>query len=418
MARLVTKSRIGRLGLCAVAAASMLGGLAVSTPALGQGRMAMTIGGAMGAKEQLDASSIEEYAAILKFDEQQKTAAMALFQAYEADFNAASKTRDDDMKKVRDEFADSQDPGIWQREMPKLFEKYGKRTAELDTQLMNDLRSLMTEQQQAVWPQVERAHRRRQSLPNGMLSGESMDLVRLVNGLKLEQVPEPVQQSLERYASELDSALESRDKVRRDLGEKLNSSMRPGGGMMNFDIEGMQKTMGEMRRVGIPVRDINDRFASVLQGALPEDKRDAFEDSVRKAKFPQIYGEPHLVKAAAAAEKFDDITPEQKSTITAIREAYLREVESANQAWAAEQAKAEADGGGDEMMQNWGRMMQSGDGPEQTPLAKARAARRKLDRETLEKLKAALTEEQIERLPERDDAFGGMRFGMPRRGNR
>ena len=79
----------------------------------------------------------------------------------------------------------------------------------------------------------------------------------------------------------------------------------------------------------------------------------------------------------------------------------------------------EKDGGGDLMTSGWMRMMggdDSGDSPQQV----ARRARRELDRTTLDKLKALLTEEQQDKLPERDqqaNPWGGFGGGGGRRGN-
>lgn len=381
-------------------------------PAAGQMRMGMMNAMGNSGVDKVNTRSINEYAALLNFADAQKAAALALHEAYSHEFDKAREARDDGFKKVREDFADSQDPGVWQRDLPKVVEAYNERTKQLDAQLLADMRELLDETQAAKWPQVERAHRRNQSTPSGTLSGESVDLIRIVNDLKVNQPwPDALQQATDRYATELDAALQERERVRTEAAKDMPQpgQRREGAGPFGFDMEAIQRAMTNLRKAGVPVREINDRFASVIQNSLPEDKQADFASSYRKAKFPQVFSDPYLFKAIEAAEKFPDITPEQKATMAEIRAAYVRDIEPANQTWAAEIGKAEADGGGDEMMANVQRMMSGGEA-EQSDLAKARAARRKLDKDALEKLRAALTESQRDELPERDDPFGGNNF--------
>ena len=396
-----------RILIGAVALASVV---AIAPPATAQMRFGMG-GPGMGGVEKLDRDAIDEYAELASFDDAQKTAAGALFEAYVAEFDKARAARDDGLKKVREEFADTQDPSVWQRELPKVIEEYTKQTKNLDSQLLKDMRDLLSDKQAAKWTSVERAHRRRQSVPRGMLSGESVDLVRIVSDLKIAKpYPDVLQQALDRYSSELDGVLSKRDSEREELSKDLPGAggRRPAGNPFNFDVEAIQKAMTGLRKAGLPVRDLNDRFATVVENALPADRQPEFAQKVRKSKYPQVYSDPYLVKAIGAAQKFADVTADQKKTFEDIKSAYLRDIEPANQAWAAEISKAEADGGGDEMMANMARMMSGGgEDADQSPLAKARAARRKIDKDALEKLKAVLTESQREQLPERDDPFGG-----------
>lgn len=408
MALVVTSVAVG-VGLCGQ-----------TQSACAQMRMGGMGGMGGGGVEQVDQSALDEYGAIVGLDDTQKLATKALLEGYASGFEQARKARDEGFKKIREEFADTQDAMIWQRELPKIMEDYGNKTKELDAQLLGDIKSLLTDTQATKWIQVERAHRRRQSVPRGMLSGESVDLVRVVNELKMPAVPDTVSQALERYAGEIDGALAARDRKQDEMAKDFQPggkrSPAAGQGIMNMDFEGIQKALAEVRKAGIPIRDINDRFASVIEGALQGDKQTEFADKYRKAKFPQVYGTAYPIRALDAADKFSDLTPEQKSTLASIRESYQRDITSANTKWASEIAKAEADGGGDDMMGGWMRMMQGGgDNEPESELVKARKARRQMDRDATDKIKAALNEAQKDRLPERDDPMGGgMRMRMGR----
>jgi hypothetical protein len=184
--------------------------------------------------------------------------------------------------------------------------------------------------------------------------------------------------------------------------------MRGGeGGGFNFDMEQIRKSMTEMRKAGLSVCEINQRFARSVEATLPEDRRAEFAQQVRIESFPRVYRETHAAKCLKAAAAFNDLSAEQKSTIAEMLETYEREVKSINTRWADAVLASEADGGGDPMSMFMG-------GGESPAIADARKAKRELDKTTRDKLNALLTEEQLERLPEREDDAPGM--GMFRMG--
>ncbi len=380
-------------------------------------QMRMMMGGArgMGGGGPINSADIAQYAKILALDETQTTTVSDLHAAYQADYEKAQKAMNDGFERLRAEFEDTRDPSIFQKESPAIIEKFQTRTQDLEKTFLTDMKSLLTPEQSTRWASVERANRRNRSLPGGMLSGESMDLVKVLSAMDVQTPPEGVTQALERYETELDAAIQERDTQRTDLGKQMQDLGRGGGGFMNMDIDKMQKLFGEMRKSGIKVRDINDRFATVIQNALPEDQRARFGERVRSEKFPNIFRESHAVRCLKAAAEFNDLSSETKQQIADMLTRYEREAQPLNDRWARLTAEAEKDGGGDDMMQGWMRMARGGgdDDGDKSELAETRRNRRKLDTDTLEKLKALLNEDQIDRLPRRESAFQG--FGGGRR---
>jgi hypothetical protein len=169
------------------------------------------------------------------------------------------------------------------------------------------------------------------------------------------------------------------------------------------DFQEMQKNFTELRKTGLKVRDLNDRYASLIQGGLSDAAATDFADKVKRAKFPQIYREPYAVKAMTAAKDFKDLDADKKESVEQLLASYQRDAQALNDKWARLQWDAEKDGGGDDQMAPWMRMMNGDQGGDTSELGQTRKARRKLDTDTMDKLKALLTEEQIERLPERDN---------------
>ena len=397
---------IGRAVCVAVVVVCAVGAIAPSARAQGfrMGQMALQT------PEKITEENLKTYQGILGLDEAQKQASQALFEAYTADREKADKQQREDFRKIREEFDDTRDSSVWTNKMPEVMAKYAKQTAELDKSFMSDLRSLLRPDQAASWTTLERTHRRVQAVPSGMLAGEAMDLVAIVNSLNIATPPAELTDTLDRYSSELDGAIQERAKVREGLGKQLGDAGRGTAGVPDF--QALQKVGAEMRKAGLKVRDINDRYTRMVQSVVPTEKQADFEAKVKKARFPNVYSDSATLKSLDAALKFNDLDERQASGINAVRESYLHDVEGANDRLASAISKAEVDGGGDDAF-NFPRWMSGNNTPPpDTNLTNARKARREIDRAALDKLKALLNEAQIDRLPEPDDRGpGGPRGG-------
>ncbi len=408
--------------LALIAGIALATGVAATlTPAANaQMRMGMNMGRGGFGEGKVSAADIEQFGQILGLDKTQADALKDLHHAYDTEYDQSSKVLQDKMEKIRQDFQDNQDPSVWQKDMPDAMEKFQTKTGELEKSFMSDLKALLTSDQATKWPILERTNRRNKSLPSGMLAGESVDLVKMVGELKLAKAPDAVGQSLDRYESEIDSAIVERDAKRKDLAEQMGWGTKKkdtkdaGGDAANmFDFKKIGEAMTEMRKSGIKVRDINDRYSSLVASGLPEDKREDFSTRYKKAKFPQIYREPYALKALNGAAAFKDLDADQKTGIAELTAKYKRDADAANEKYARATADAEKDGGGDDMMGGWMKMMGGDQGGDESDLAVAKKAKRKLDSDTIDKLKAILKPEQVERLPERDNnnlfQFGGGR---------
>ncbi len=88
----------------------------------------------------------------------------------------------------------------WRTEKTQMLEKF-----------MSDLKSQLGPQQLERWPSFERALRRERLLPDGDLSGESVDLFAVLTRMQLTPAEqEAVKQPLAAYELMLDEALVTR----------------------------------------------------------------------------------------------------------------------------------------------------------------------------------------------------------------
>jgi len=391
-----------RVAIVLACAVGVTVGVGAEQAAAQRGGMAMGMRGGPGGgfAAPISKADLKKFGATLALDADQLSTAEVLLEAMQAEHDVIAKQARKEMDRIRMEFEDSRDPSIWRDEFPKAMEAYQKGSQSLEKQFFEDVKMLLTPAQTERWPKVERLHRRIKSLPAGMLSGESVDLIATVEQLKLETPPAELTATLDRYEADMDRALIDRDKLR----EERTAGMMRGG--FNFDMEQLRKDMAELRKAGLTVCEVNQRYARTVEATLPEERRAEFAQQVRVESFPRVYRETHTGKCVKAAAGFTDLSGEQKATIAELLATYEREVKSLNSKWADAVQASEADGGGDPMAMFMG-------GGEDGAVADARKAKRELDRVTREKLMAVLNEEQKERLPEREDeSQGGMMFRM------
>ena len=414
-------TRLGTTVLALIAGVTLGAGVAgtLAPHANAQLRMGMNMGLGGPGEGKITPADLEQFGQILGLDKTQADALKDLHHAYDTEYDQSSKALQDKTEKIRQDFQDNQDPSVWQKDMPEAFEKHQTKIEAIEKSFMSDLKALLHADQTNKWPILERTNRRNKSLPGGMLAGESVDLIKMVGELKLPKASDAVSQSLDRYDSELDQAIVERDVKRKDLreqmgfGSKKKDGKESGGGMAEmFNFQKIGEVMAEMRKSGIKVRDINDRYSTIVASGLPDDKRDDFFARYKKAKFPQVYRDSYTMKALTGAAAFKDLDSEQRTGITELAARYKREADAANEKYAKATADAEKEGGGDDMMGGIMKMMGGDQGGDDSELSQAKKAKRKLDSETVDKLKAMLKPEQVERLPERDNnsfQFGGGR---------
>ncbi len=183
-----------------------------------------------------------------------------------------------------------------------------------------ELQSLLTDDQLGRWPDLERRMRRERLLPRGLLSGESVDLVRVVDALRLDPVPAPVTGLLEAYAIELDHAL----RVRAALPEATDATGRtdPDHAPDHAPEYDPHDDPAREVRARTKVRDINLSYADRVAGALPGDDSAAFRVLFDRKAFPRVYRDTvaqRRLRAAASGSPRAESDPR----IAAIEAVYL-----------------------------------------------------------------------------------------------
>lgn len=409
------KRIINRLGVAAAFGLVLAAGLALTVSTATAQPMIISGGPGgggfgRGAEPPVSTGELDRYGNLLGLTDEQREAAKSLLEAMQAEHQEMSAKNREEMQALRDEFQESQDPAIFRDKMPEIMGRMRAGREKLEKGFFDDMKTMLTDEQSAKWGSLERMRRRDQQLPRGRLAGEALDLVRVVDDLKLPKESEPsLKPLMEQYEADLDRALGERTKIQ----EEKMPSVFGAGGMMRLEQGAqdgeLQKVMAEMREASKKIRDVNQRYARQIAAALPTEAQPKFDKAVQKASFPSVYRETYAQKALRAASKYNDLTPEQKKAVDTLMEEYERESESINSKWASTIREMDEKGGGAEfMLPGMGgaatfRMRTGEDdgGEQKDPQADHRAARKKLDDRMVDSLKSTLNDDQKSRLPEK-----------------
>lgn len=396
--------RAGMVGVVVGCCAALLGFGGVWGVGAARGQvLSMTtrtgIGGETGPPVTRD--HLKQYARVLGLSADQLAAAELLVDAAIQQHTLAKVEMTEKLGDLRAEAAESGDWHILMDEMPPVREKYAAAREKIEKDFFDDLKLLLTPDQETKWDAVERTHRRLTTIGQGALAGECVDLVALCGALDPPaDVQEKLAPILDRYELELDRALVDRNALQDEQG----AMMMPSGtnGARRLDMDAISKLTAKIREASEKVRDVNQSYARQIGGILTGDLAAQFETLWRKGSYPKVYAKTYTSKVLTAATGFEDLTDDQRARLKQLAARYERELDAANKKWVKAIEESEGEGGGGVMMGAGGQMMMVEMGDEQGgPVDDARKARLDLNRNYLAQVRGLLSPEQRERLPER-----------------
>lgn len=267
---------------------------------------------------------------------------------------------------------------------------------------LDDLRSLLTGEQESKWPIVERELRRMKRIGAGRLSGESVDVIRLVEEVAPESLATPaVSELAERYAQDLDRLLVAREQA-------VDANQDAFGKALSNDARTAERMWNDAQNVRKAILDVNARYAREIGAQLPAERaavlsRKFFEASHAKLCKP-TRGEEYI----RAAAKLASLSSQQSTATAEIVDRYDRarysilkrqaEIEDELQLTALPAFLAKALGRtgpeADDSFDGRSKL------PADHPLMQLRRERYELDRATRRQVEALLTAEQRDSVPE------------------
>lgn len=389
----------GRAGVASVwlLICVVLGLGTLAAPAMAQfGGMGM---GGDAMQFAISRESVGTYSDILGFDDLQRETAEMLHRDYIDKFKKASDTIEDAVQTLQEEAAKTGDWPAMMKPMGKIMLGFIDRLEALEETFFADLKMLAIEPgQEEAFVRVERARRREEVEMAGQMSvvsGGTIDLHEIAREVEVSG-NEAAREALLAYEAEIDTVygrlIDRSTEFMRGQLERMRD-MDEDDESMGFDADAMtkmQEAMTEMRELSTQGKSVNARYARQIMQVLPAENQAKWDREVKRRTWPTVYRQSKAERQIEVAGKFDDLTPTQAESLTTIRENYEREVAPINDRWAKAIDSQQADG-----EQGWW-----GFGGDTTEADEAEQARKDIDERFIERVRATLTPEQIERLPE------------------
>jgi hypothetical protein len=402
----------------AVAAAAVLApalvGLTLPVPAAAQTSNTIRVspaagGGPFGATQPAVSSThVARYGDLLGLSDDQRIAVKDMHQSYLNEHATATALM---QQKIDDARAEADESGQFEgfiKVVESARKEFSSAVAAARTRFFDDLRLVLSPEQDALWPAVERTSRRVESIGSGALSAESIDLIQLVDDLGApDDVRATVTPVLEAYEGALDTALVERAAEREKLRDKIAAN-GPGPGALLADPDAHKS----IREASLKVREVNVSYARQIANILPTEWRAKFDTEFQRRSFPQVYAHTYTQRVLDTAKEFEDLTPDQRAQIEALRERLDRELDAANARW-AEAVRADEEDPSTEVLiaEQFGTPMEIRLGSEPQALRDAKEARSQVVSSYLDQVRSLLSPEQQARLPRREPAQRGVGAG-------
>ncbi len=275
------------------------------------------------------------YTTRLRLSTDQQMAMDALFDAYQAECRAAYarlmetvNAYEEKVKAAKESERDEVRRVLMHKHLvPLVYEAFEERDS-LEHTFLDDLQSMLLPEQAEQWSAVERARRRTRELANGQRAGEAVDLVEIVEQLALaDGVLAAVRPELDRYEAELDRVL-----VDRQRFEETNFAKRIELGTRSSPSPDKIAELDEQQQeISRRVLEVNEKFIRTIEPLLPTEKKNAFDELVKKKTFPRIYAEPswamHQIDVALG---LDDLSATQRVAVEGLKESVQRELGAIN----------------------------------------------------------------------------------------
>ncbi len=197
--------------------------------------------------------------------------------------------------------------------------KWNIRSEQIKKTFLEDLKSLLTRDEEARWPIVERELRRVRLASTGILSGENVDLVRLTEDVLGESgQTQQVQDLLNRYSEELDRVIVARKAALEAHKDEYSKAIKS-------DPDKARSCWTAVTDARLAVQAVNDRYARLLAGESGDQKL-AYERAYFEKCYPALCRPSRVDEYLKDAQALPSLTADQISRLRTIKAAYEQRV--------------------------------------------------------------------------------------------
>lgn len=356
---------------------------------------------------------------VFELSDDQRIIIQVLIDDYSESFRAGAAVVREEMETIFQQLRDGGNRENWREMIEKAqapLEAWRKKADNLNNQFLADFKATLTEPQVERWPTFERRMRREKGMPQGALSGERVDLFKVVDSMDLKEYRDQIDPVLETYAVQLDEALRQRESDMQRAEQDIRQAMQ------NMDFDKGLAAIDRQSKLRMRIRDTNEMFAQQIRGVLPQALGDEFYHNVLEAGYPQVYNDTWGQRLFEAALNLPDIDETLRGSIDAFRTAHEQRLAAINDRLTKAIRENEP-----KQLQRQIRMMQARMNnerpqPVEDPVRDLMRERSDMEQLAATQLRSLLTDAQWEKLPRREERMrdgggpggqfrGGQQFG-------
>ncbi|MEQ9094848.1 MAG: hypothetical protein RIE32_01140 [Phycisphaerales bacterium] len=365
-------------------------GLAVGTPALGQQGDTVMItstsapGGVHRGGRALSRETMQRMGEVLGLDEIQLDVAFEMFKEFADQRQQLNDRLRQDLEAARKEVTDG-DFGAMMARMKEVNGAHQSAVAELEQTLFRDMRAMLSPEQDVLWEQAERIHRRAKNLGSLTRSEARVDLDDLVRTEFADAYGQPaVTEVLERWAVHVDGLLVERMRKAEDIGGGPGFN----GGVFIFD--GEEDPYEPLRTLDARIATAGQQAVRTLAGVLEHDR---VESAWLRQAYSRVYKKTSGERRLEAAMGLATLDEAQRDQLQAAADQHERDVAAARDRWVVAEREREAE----DRLPPGVVLVVHGQDP--SPSDEAEAAVLQLDERLESKLTSILRAEQLAELP-------------------
>ncbi|HMN96786.1 MAG TPA: hypothetical protein PKC43_07065 [Phycisphaerales bacterium] len=190
---------------------------------------------------------------------------------------------------------------------------------------IESLRVQLSDEQMADWPGFERLLLREKSLGRGRLSGESTDILAILDTIDLDdETFAAIEPTLDAFELRLHEALRARNDYLAQSEPRLLRAVQ------ELDVRQGLDIVRRQIQFRTRVRDVNDEGRVAIAAALPAELSDWFNRAVLADAFERVY-RPTRVDSALDYVRSLDLSPELSAHVDALELAYRAELRGADE---------------------------------------------------------------------------------------
>ncbi len=246
-----------------------------------------------------------------------------MYAGYTRAWGQRARTARNRIKQIRDEARGLGPDGhkTIRPQMDSVYAEFRLDARSLEAEFIENVKKVLTEEQQIRFPKFERDRRRHNWLRrHGQIAGERADIVDLVDKLRMsDEARTAITPTLDEYSNEMDQPLIDREVVLLDSNKRLDAIRK---GESNEDGEMLYRQVLLRRRA---IRDVNTRYADIVQSELPEAYALEFRDAYNHSSYPRIYAKSQADNYLYKVFRLQDLDDEQMNKIDLLEANYRAE---------------------------------------------------------------------------------------------